>query len=103
MALLKSNHLSQYEIQKEFVYKATLAGVIPVYLGDLGEENCKFPNSPKICEVNGCPRIALHATFFILGWTQLLMGYLNIPCNGYPIIVTARLDGEPLGQDEELN
>lgn len=101
MALLKANHLSPFQIQKDFVYKAKLGGILPVYLGDLS--GTSEDAMPHICEVNGCPTAFLDMTFFLLGWTQMLMDYMHIPCKGYPLTVIARLDGQPLERDDVLN
>lgn len=99
MALLPKNHLSPYQIHRDFVYKAKLANLIPVYLGDINHEEGR----PSICEVNGCPRAFLHMALFLLGWTAIVMDNLNIPVAGYPIVITARLDGEPLDRDQALD
>lgn len=84
-------HFTADEVRRNFVYRGWFAGVVPVYIGDLSGD------CPDLAVRNGIPELALDIVEGIVATFMMLADLLGIEVAGYPLKITERLDGAPLG------
>lgn len=95
MALFR--HLTPQELEEEgLIYEGYFARVVPIYLGNLDEE------APLIAARNWVPEWVLDVVSLLCQLSVPLIELTGGQAGGFPLRVTARLDGKPLSEDPAL-
>lgn len=89
--------IDQQTLNQNFVYKAKLAGIAPVYVGRLDQD------APNLAAQNGCPEWVLDATLLLCQLAERVNSAMRGPeSRGFPLHIYARIDGAPLKDDAAL-
>lgn len=84
-------HFTADEIRRNFVYRGWFVGLVPVYIGDLRD------GSPNLSVRNGIPDLALDIAEGLYATFVLLAHVCGRDIDTFPLKITERLDGAPLG------